>query len=151
MAIASRLRLPTSSGTPNDAARQVFWILRVGFTVLPIVFGLDKFANVLTDWSQYLAPWVNNLVPGTAHQAMLAVGAIEIVAGISVALAPRIGGYIVSVWLAGIIINLLILGDFYDVALRDFGLFLAALALTRLAAAFHAENPHRPLPTGHRA
>jgi hypothetical protein len=131
-------------------AFEAFWVLRVGFTLLPIVFGLDKFANVITDWSRYLAPWIDNLVPGTADQAMLAVGAVEIVAGVLVAVAPRIGGYVVAAWLAGIIINLLTLGGFYDVALRDFGLLLAALALTRLAAA-HAKSPRRPLPTGHRA
>jgi hypothetical protein len=151
MALSSKLRLPASPGRPNDAAHQVFWVLRVGFTLLPIVFGLDKFADVLTDWSRYLAPWVDNLVPGTAHQAMLTVGAVEIAAGILVAVAPRIGGYVVAAWLAGIIINLLLLGDFYDVALRDFGLLLAALALTRLATAVHAGSTRRPLPTGHRA
>jgi hypothetical protein len=151
MALSSKLRLPASPGRPSDAAHQVFWVLRIGFTLLPIIFGLDKFADVLTDWSRYLAPGVDNLVPGTAHQAMLAVGVVEIAAGILVALAPRIGGCVVAAWLAGIIINLLLLGDFYDVALRDFGLLLAALALTRLATAFHAEHPRRPLLTGHRA
>jgi hypothetical protein len=150
MALSSKLRIPASSGRPPDAAHQVFWVLRVGFTLLPIIFGLDKFADVLTDWSRYLAPWIDDIVPGTAHQAMLAVGAVEIVAGVLVAIAPRIGGYVVAAWLAGIIINLLLLGDFY-VALRDFGLLLAALALTRLATAFHAEHPRRPLLTGHRA
>jgi hypothetical protein len=126
----------------------VFWVLRIGFTVLPIVFGLDKFFDVLTDWSTYLAPWIDDLVPGTAHQAMLAVGVVEIAAGVLVAVLPRIGGYVVAAWLAGIIINLLLLGDFYDVALRDFGLFLAALALARLATAFHADRSGRPLDTG---
>jgi len=126
----------------------VLWVLRIGFTVLPIVFGLDKFFDVLTDWSRYLAPWIDDLVPGTAHQAMLAVGVVEIAAGVLVAVLPRIGGYVVAAWLAGIIINLLLLGDFYDVALRDFGLFLAALALARLATAFHTDRSGRPLDTG---
>jgi len=126
----------------------VFWVLRIGFTVLPVVFGLDKFFDVLTDWSTYLAPWVDDLVPGTAHQAMLAVGVVEIVAGVLVAVLPRIGGYVVAAWLAGIIVNLLLLGDFYDVALRDFGLFLAALALARLATAAQADRSRRPLDTG---
>jgi len=151
MALSSKFHLPASSGRPTDATQQVFWVLRVGFTLLPIVFGLDKFANVLTDWSQYLAPWLDDLVPGTAHQAMVAVGAVEIAAGVLVALAPRIGGYVVAAWLAGIIINLLTLGDFYDVALRDFGLLLAALALTRLATVVHAEGSRGSLSTGHRA
>jgi hypothetical protein len=126
----------------------VFWVLRIGFTVLPIVFGLDKFFDVLTDWSAYLAPWIDDLVPGTAHQAMLGVGVVEIAAGVLVAVLPRIGGYVVAAWLAGIIVNLLLLGDFFDVALRDFGLFLAALALARLAAAVHVDRSRRPLDTG---
>jgi hypothetical protein len=105
------------------------------FTVAPILFGLDKFVGLLTDWEQYLAPQVNDLIPGTAHQAMLAVGVVEIVAGLLVAVWPRIGGYVVAAWLAGIIVNLLLVGGFYDVALRDFGLLVAALALARLAPA----------------
>ena len=117
-----------------DAVVQAFWLLRIGFTVAPILFGLDKFANLLTDWEGYLAPSVDKLVPGTAHQAMLAVGVIEVVAGLVVAIMPRWGGYLVAAWLGGIIVNLLILGDYYDVALRDFGLLLAALTLARLAA-----------------
>ena len=121
-----------------DPKYQAFWLLRIGFTVAPILFGLDKFVEVLTDWDRYLAPSINDLVPGTAHQAMLAVGVIEIVAGVVVALLPRFGGYLVAAWLGGIIVNLLLLGDFYDVALRDFGLLLGALALARLATAFPA-------------
>jgi hypothetical protein len=120
----------------SDPAYQAFTILRVGFTVAPILFGLDKFLNWLVDWPTYLAPELNDLVPGNAHQAMLAVGVIEIVAGLAVAVRPKLGGYLVAAWLAGIIVNLLILGDFYDVALRDFGLLLGALTLARLATAF---------------
>jgi hypothetical protein len=120
----------------SDPVYQAFTILRVGFTVAPILFGLDKFLNWLVDWPTYLAPDLNDLIPGTAHQAMLAVGVIEIVAGLVVAFRPRFGGYLVAAWLAGIILNLLILGDFYDVALRDFGLLLGALTLARLATAF---------------
>ena len=101
----------------------------------PIVFGLDKFANVLTDWTQYLAPVIDRIVPGTATQAMWAVGVVEIVAGVVVALRPRWGGLLVAAWLAGIIVNLLLLGGYYDVALRDFGLLAGALALSRLAVA----------------
>jgi hypothetical protein len=95
--------------------------------------GLDKFFEVLTDWEQYLAPWIDDIVPGTAHQAMLAVGVIEIVAGITVAVVPRYGALLVAAWLAGIIVNLVSMGEHYDVALRDFGLLVAALALAVLA------------------
>jgi len=131
----------TADRLKTEPAFQAFWLLRIGFTVAPILFGLDKFAELLTDWERYLAPSIDNLVPGTAHQAMLAVGVIEIVAGIVVALLPRFGGYLVAAWLGGIIVNLLILGDFYDVALRDFGLLIGALALARLATAFPARSP----------
>jgi hypothetical protein len=123
-----------SAATGSPGARQAFLLLRTVFTVAPILFGLDKFVGLLTDWEQYLAPQIDALIPGTAHQAMLAVGVVEILAGILVAVAPRIGGYVVAAWLAGIIVNLLLIGDFYDVALRDFGLLVGALALARLAA-----------------
>ena len=119
-----------------DPAFQAFTLLRVGFTVAPILFGLDKFLDWLVDWRIYLAPEINDLIPGNAHQAMLAVGIIEIVAGLAVALRPRFGAYLVAAWLAGIIVDLLVLGDHYDVALRDFGLLLGALTLARLAVAF---------------
>jgi len=125
--------MSTSVVQRTDPSYQAFFLLRTVFTVAPILFGLDKFVNVLTDWPMYFAPSINRIVPGTADQAMLAIGVIEIVAGLLVAFAPRIGGYVVALWLAGIIGNLLLLGDFYDVALRDFGLFVGALALARLA------------------
>ena len=133
MAASVRPRSPAAIDNP---AYQAFLTLRVGFVVAPILFGLDKFTNLLTDWTTYLAPTVDRLVPGSATSAMLTVGIIEIVAGLVVAVRPRIGGYLVAAWLAGIITNLLLLGDRYDVALRDFGLLLAALALARLATAF---------------
>ena len=120
----------------SNPAFQAFTLLRVGFAVAPILFGLDKFLNWLVDWRIYLAPQIDDLVPGSAHQAMLAVGVIEIIAGIVVAVRPKFGGYLVAAWLAGIIVNLLIAADFYDIALRDFGLLLGALALARLATAF---------------
>ena len=123
-----------SAAAASHAARQAFLLLRTVFTVAPILFGLDKFFGVLTDWELYLAPQINDLVPGSAHQAMLVVGVVEIAAGVLVAVMPRVGGYVVAVWLAGIIGNLLLLGDYYDVALRDFGLLVGALALARLAA-----------------
>jgi uncharacterized membrane protein YphA (DoxX/SURF4 family) len=116
----------------SDPADQAFYLLRTVFTVAPIVFGLDKFANLLTDWPQYLAPWIDDIVPGTAQQAMYAVGVVEVLAGILVAVAPRIGAWVVAAWLAGIIVNLLTIPGFYDIALRDFGLFVAAVALGRL-------------------
>jgi hypothetical protein len=115
---------------------QAFALLRVGFTVAPIVFGLDKFVDWLVDWRIYFAPELNDLIPGNAHQAMLAVGIIEIVAGLVVAVRPKFGGYLVAGWLAAIIVNLLLQADFYDIALRDFGLLIGALALARLATAF---------------
>ena len=119
-----------------DPAFQAFWLLRIGFTVAPILFGLDKFAHVLVDWDIYLAPEFTDLFNAEAHTLMYFVGAIEIVAGLVVAFAPRFGGYLVAAWLAGIIVNLLMMADFYDIALRDFGLLLAALTLARLATAF---------------
>jgi hypothetical protein len=129
------LRRQSTPGTrAHDPADQAFLLLRTVFTVAPILFGLDKFAEVLTHWEKYLAPWINNLVPGTAHQAMLAVGVVEVVAGVLVAVRPQIGGYVVALWLAGIIVDLLTLGGYADVALRDFGLLVAAVALARLAA-----------------
>ena len=133
MAASVRPHIPAAIDNP---AYQAFLTLRVGFVVAPILFGLDKFTNLLTDWTAYLAPAIDRLVPGSASGAMLAVGVVEIVAGLVVAVRPKVGGYLVAAWLAGIIGNLLLLGDYYDVALRDFGLLLAALALARLATAF---------------
>lgn len=123
----------TGVAVPRTADQQAFLLLRTVFTIAPIAFGLDKFFNLLTNWEAYLAPWINDLVPGTAHTAMLMVGVVEIVAGIVVAVRPQFGGYLVAAWLGGIIVNLITLGDYYDVALRDFGLLVAALALARLA------------------
>ncbi len=132
-------RAPATGATAvdlRDPVTQAFWILRIGFTVAPILFGLDKFLDWLVDWRIYLAPEINDLIPGNAHQAMLAIGVIEIVAGLVVAVRPKWGGYLVAAWLAGIIVNLLLQADFYDIALRDFGLLLGALALARLATAY---------------
>ncbi|MGH3519474.1 MAG: hypothetical protein ACRDQ7_19055 [Haloechinothrix sp.] len=126
----------TTSAALSDPAYQAFLALRTTFTVAPILFGLDKFTNLLVDWQRYLAPWIDGIVPGTAAQAMYAVGVVEILAGIVVALAPRFGGWLVAAWLAGIIVNLLTLPGFYDIALRDFGLFVAAVALARLATRY---------------
>lgn len=127
-------------GRLGDAAYQAYLLLRVGFTAAPILFGLDKFFNWTVDWPDYLASWVNDIAPGSGQDFMYVVGVVEIAAGILVALAPRIGAYVVAAWLGGIIVNLLTVDPptYYDVALRDFGLLLAALTLGRLAQAFHA-------------
>jgi hypothetical protein len=124
----------------QDPAYQAFWLLRIGFVVAPIVFGLDKFFHVLVDWDHYLAPEFVDLFNTEAHTLMYAVGAIEIVAGLVVAVRPRFGGYLVAAWLAGIIFNLLLMADYYDIALRDFGLLLAALTFARLATAFRTRR-----------
>lgn len=120
----------------SDPGAQAFTLLRVGFTAAPILFGLDKFFEVMVDWSTYLWSGFDSIVPGSADDAMLLVGAIEIVAGVLVAVRPKIGGYVVTAWLAGIIVNLLAAGGFLDIALRDFGLLLGALTLARLAAVY---------------
>jgi uncharacterized membrane protein YphA (DoxX/SURF4 family) len=127
----------------RDPRYQAFVLLRVAFVVAPIAFGLDKFANVLVDWPRYLAPWIDDIVPGTAQQLMYAVGVVEVVAGIAVALRPRYGAYLVAAWLGGIIVNLLTASGFYDVALRDFGLLLGALTLARLASVYDTGLPRR--------
>ncbi len=125
----------SATSTARDfGATRAFFLLRTVFTIAPIAFGLDKFFGLLTDWEDYLAPWITNLIPGTAHEAMLAVGVVEIVAGVAVAVAPRFGGLLVAAWLGGIIVNLVTMGEYYDVALRDFGLLVAALSLSLLAA-----------------
>ena len=133
--------LPTASVLRSDPAAQAFLLLRIAFTVAPILFGLDKFAGVLTDdWTRYLAPAFNDVIPGSAEDAMHLVGAVEIAAGLVVALAPRYGGLLVAAWLGGIIVNLLIVGGYGDVALRDFGLLLGALTLSRLAVAYDRDQ-----------
>ena len=138
------------------AAYQAFWLLRVGFTAAPILFGIDKFFNWTVHWPDYLAGWINNIMPGSAQDFMYFVGGVEIAAGLIVAVAPTIGAPLVAAWLAGIIINLLTNDPphYYDVALRDFGLFLAALTLTRLAWAFarsESEPVAEPAPGLRRA
>lgn len=130
-------------GRSREGAHQAFVLLRTVFTIAPIAFGLDKFFGVLTDWDAYLAPWINDIVPGTAHQAMLAVGVVEILAGVLVAIRPALGGYVVAAWLLGIIVNLVTKGEYYDVALRDFGLLVGALALARLATSAGHRAPRR--------
>ena len=119
-----------------DPGEQAFMILRAAFTVAPILFGLDKFFHLMANWDRYLAPALSGPLPFTPHQLMYAVGAIEVIAGLVVAIHPRLGAPVVAAWLVGIIVNLLLIPGFYDVALRDFGLFLAAIALARLATRY---------------
>ena len=138
--IAAALRptpVPTASLLRSDPAAQAFLLLRIAFTVAPILFGLDKFAELLiSDWPKYLAPEFNDLIPGSAQDAMYIVGGVEIAAGLVVAFSPRFGGLLVAGWLAGIIVSLLLVGGYADIALRDFGLLLGALSLARLASAY---------------
>lgn len=133
-------------GRHRNPTYQAYLLLRVGFTVAPILFGLDKFFNWTVDWTNYLAPWVNDIVPGSGQDFMYFVGAVEIAAGILVAVAPRLGAYVVAAWLAGIVVNLLTVDPptYYDIALRDFALLLAALTLGRLAQAFHVAAVSAP-------
>ncbi len=136
--------LPTSAGLRVSSvtarpAYQSYLMLLTGFAVLPIVAGLDKFFHLLVNWEQYLAPQATQVLPVSGHTFMLAVGVIEIAAGLLVALRPQIGAYVVALWLWGIIINLLLIPGFYDIALRDFGLSVGALALARLSREFDAK------------
>lgn len=141
---ASALRRSTAGRSTSRVAAlraaepgyQAFVMLRVAFAVAPLAFGLDKFFNVLVDWPVYLAPWIDDIAPGSAQDFMYFVGAVEMLAGVLVALKPRYGAPVVVAWLAGIIFNLLTASGFYDIALRDFGLLLGALTLARLALAY---------------
>jgi uncharacterized membrane protein YphA (DoxX/SURF4 family) len=127
----------TAGRAVTTAAHQAFWLLRIGFTVAPILFGLDKFFNWSVDWPDYLAGWINDIAPGSGQDFMYVVGGVEILAGLLVLLAPRIGAFVVAAWLGGIVVNLLTYDppQYYDIALRDFGLMLGALTLGRLALA----------------
>jgi hypothetical protein len=128
----------------RNAAYQAFLLLRAAFTAAPILFGVDKFFNWMVDWPKYLAPWINDIAPGSGQDFMYFVGAVEIAAGLVVLIAPRLGAFLVAAWLGGIVVNLLTYDPptYYDIALRDFGLMLAALTLGRLALAF------RPVTVG---
>ena len=143
-AIAATLRpipIPKPNVLRSDPAAQAFMLLRIAFTVAPILFGLDKFAEVMIDnWPKYLASEFNDVIPGSAQDAMYIVGAVEIVAGLTVLVSPRFGGLLVAGWLGGIIVSLLLVGGYADIALRDFGLLLAALTLARLATAYSGDT-----------
>jgi len=135
-AVLRPVPIPRREVLTRDPAAQAFMLLRIVFTVAPILFGLDKFAEVLTDdWTKYLATEFNDLIPGSASDAMHIVGIVEIAAGVIVAIVPRFGGLLVAGWLGGIIVSLLLVGGYGDIALRDFGLLVGALALSRLSAA----------------
>jgi hypothetical protein len=147
-AVTATLRpvpIPASNVLRSDPAAQAFMLLRIAFTVAPILFGLDKFAEVMiSDWPKYLAPEFNDIIPGSAQDAMYIVGGVEIAAGLVVAIVPRFGGLLVAAWLAGIIVSLLLVGGYADIALRDFGLLLGALTLARLASAFPGRAASSP-------
>lgn len=134
----------SSSFLASQPAYQAYVILYAGFVAVPILAGADKFFHLLVNWDQYLAPLVTQILPVSAHNFMLAVGVIEIVAGLLVAFRPQIGAYVVALWLWGIVVNLLLIPGFYDIAFRDFGLSLAALALARLSQEFGSAHPLRP-------
>jgi hypothetical protein len=144
-AVFRPIPIPSLETLRADPGAQAFMLLRVVFTVAPILFGIDKFAEVLFDnWPAYLATEFNDIIPGSAQDAMYVVGAVEIIAGLVVFAAPRFGGLLVAGWLAGIIVSLLLVGGYGDIALRDFGLLIAALALTRLGSAYAGPEPDKP-------
>lgn len=128
---------PQSDALRRDPALAAYWVLRVGFVVLPLLMGLDKFTNLLTDWPGYLAPWIVGILPFGAQTAMHLVGVVEIVAGIAVAVRPRLAAWVVALWLLGIIVDLVSYPGFFDVALRDVGLLVGALALGLLSAKYN--------------
>src|SRR4051794_40023027 len=145
--IAATLRpmpFPTLARLRDDPVAQAFTLLRIGFVVLPILMGLDKFVEVMNDnWPMYLASEFNDVIPGSAQDAMYIVGGVEILAGLVVLVVPRFGGLLVAGWLAGIIASLLLVGGYGDIALRDFGLLLGALTLFRLAGVYSGSPPDR--------
>jgi hypothetical protein len=147
MSTATTAELSLPNDRSNERARapayQAFQLLHWGFVAAPVIMGADKFLNLLTTWEKYLAPFFLSLSPLSAAATMKAVGVVEIIAGLVVALRPRVGAYVVAAWLAGIIINLLLVGGYYDVALRDFGLCLGALALARLSATYDRRGAKR--------
>lgn len=137
MTTATQTRLDHGlAGSWSEPGYQAFRVLQIGFVAAPILAGLDKFFGLMTDWAQYLWPGVSEVIGVSPGAFMGAVGVVEIAAGVLVAVRPRFGGYLVAGWLTAIIVNLVLLGDFWDVALRDLGLAIGAFALARLAAAY---------------
>jgi len=146
-AVLRPVPIPRRETLTRDHSAQAFMLLRIAFTVAPILFGIDKFAEVLTnDWTRYLSTEFNDILPGSAADAMHIVGVVEIAAGVVVAVSPRFGGLLVAGWLAGIIVNLLLVGGYGDIALRDFGLLLGALALSLLASAHAPQDKFAQSP-----
>jgi uncharacterized membrane protein YphA (DoxX/SURF4 family) len=125
-----------SRASLRDPRYQAFWMLRLGYTAIPLTMGIDKFFNGLVYWPKYLADWIHNILPGTAQQVMYGVGGVEILAGLLVLVKPRYAAYVVAAWLAGIVINLFSYGEYYDIAVRDLGLMAGALVLGRLASVY---------------
>jgi hypothetical protein len=135
--------IPKPNVLRSDPAAQAFMLLRIAFTAAPILFGIDKFAEVMiSDWPKYLATEFNDIIPGSGQDAMYIVGGVEILAGLVVLVSPRFGGLLVAGWLGGIIVSLLLVGGYGDIALRDFGLMLGALTLFRLSSAFSGDKEH---------
>jgi uncharacterized membrane protein YphA (DoxX/SURF4 family) len=128
---------PLYEQAQRDPGFAAFWVLRIGFVALPLVMGLDKFANILTDWPGYLAPWLAHALPFSAQTAMFVVGVVEVVAAIAMVIRPRLAAWVVAAWLLGITINLLTYPGFFDVALRDVGLLVAAISLGLLARKYN--------------
>jgi hypothetical protein len=146
-AVLRPVPIPKREALTRDPAAQAFMLLRIAFAAAPILFGLDKFAEVLTsDWTRYLSTEFDDIIPGSAADAMHIVGVVEVAAGLVVAVAPRFGGLLVAGWLAGIIVNLLLVGGYGDIALRDFGLLIGALALARLASAHYPRDKFAQSP-----
>jgi len=133
-----RYGILTRGSARSTPALQAFHILQAGFVAAPLLAGADKFFHLLTNWDMYLAPTIAKALPISGHSFMSIVGVIEILAGVLVAVKPRVGGYVVAGWLVGIIINLLLIPGYFDIALRDFGLALAALAMARLSTEFNS-------------
>ncbi len=131
--MASVISRPVQAELARNPERQAYELLHWGFVAAPVIAGLDKWSELLADWDRYLAPPIARTLGGAAHGFMLVVGVVEVIAGLLVALRPRIGAYVVAAWLGGIILNLVASGQYFDVALRDFGLMLGALALGRLS------------------
>jgi hypothetical protein len=132
-----------ASARASSPAYQAYQFLHVAFVLAPIIAGLDKFFHFLVNWDMYLAPAIARLSPIPPHDLMMVIGVVEIIAGLIVAFWPRVGAYIVALWLLAIIINLLMFPGYFDIALRDFGLLLCAIALGRLSEEF------RPMAGGH--
>jgi hypothetical protein len=139
-AVPDTTRWSTGERIKKDPVFQAFWLMRIGFAVVPILFGADKFAHVMVNWDKYLAPELQHWISpfSTVHQTMYFVGAVEILAGVIVLLLPRVGGYVVALWLAGIVVNLALISGYWDILMRDVALFLLALTFARLARAFPA-------------